>query len=79
MSKRQVWAVIALVTVSAWSAVMAVFGQTTAVAAVVPSVILMVEQVGVALAGGESRRTRTDSGAAREVPAAEGGDEERAG
>ncbi|SNX88698.1 hypothetical protein SAMN06272735_9192 [Streptomyces sp. TLI_55] len=78
MSKRQVWAVIALVTVSAWSAVMAVFGQTAAVAAVVPSVILMVEQVGVALAGGESRRTRTASGAASEVPAAEGGDEERA-
>ncbi|MFC8349777.1 hypothetical protein [Streptomyces sp. NPDC057280] len=79
MSRRQVWAVIALVTVSAWSAVMAVFGQTTAVAAVVPSVILMVEQVGVVLAGGEPRRSRTGSGAAGLEPAAEGGDEERAG
>ncbi|MCW8382390.1 hypothetical protein [Streptomyces justiciae] len=79
MSRRQVWAVIALVTVSAWSAVMAVFGHATAVAAVVPSVILMVEQVGVALAGGEPRRTQAGSGAAGSVPAAEGGDEERAG
>ncbi|MEU5322283.1 hypothetical protein AB0G67_36865 [Streptomyces sp. NPDC021056] len=76
MSRRQVWAVIALVAVFVWSAVMAVVGQTAAVAALVPSLILTVEHVGAALSGGEACRTQSPPPAA--APA-EGGDEERAG
>jgi hypothetical protein len=49
MSSKQVMIVIALVAVCAWSAVMALLGQTAAVAALIPSLGLLVQQIAQAL------------------------------
>ncbi|MCZ4121862.1 hypothetical protein [Streptomyces sp. H39-S7] len=45
MSSKQVLTVIVLVSVCSWSAVMAALGQVAAVAALVPSLGLLVQQV----------------------------------
>lgn len=79
MSKRHVWAVIALVAVFAWSAVMVAVGQTAAIAALVPSLIFAVERAGVALADGEPRRTAAGSRGDGSATAAGTGNEEHAG
>ncbi|MGP4003500.1 hypothetical protein [Streptomyces sp. 8N706] len=72
MFRKQVLIVIVLMTVCAWSAVMAVLGQVAAVAALVPSLGLLVQQAVKALTGG------TERGRAGHSPTAEGGDEGRA-
>lgn len=72
MDRKQVVTVIVLVTVFAWSAVMAALGQVAAVAALVPSLALLVQQIAKALTGPETGRT-----AAPPPPA--GPDEGRAG
>jgi len=74
MSSKQVLTVIALVAVFSWSVVMAALGQLAAVATLVPSLGLLVQQVVQALAsGGESGQA--PAGAVRPVP---GADEEPA-
>ncbi|MFI9723999.1 hypothetical protein ACIHFE_30855 [Streptomyces sp. NPDC052396] len=51
-------------TVLAWSVVMATLGQTAAIATLVPSLGLLVQQISQAIAGsgGKSPATPTDSG-----------------
>ncbi|MEV6013397.1 hypothetical protein AB0M29_42435 [Streptomyces sp. NPDC051976] len=70
MSSKQVLTVIVLVAVFSWSAVMAALGQLAAVATLVPSLGLLVQQVVQALAGaGESGQA--PAGAARPAPGAD--------
>lgn len=45
MVRKQVWAAIALITVLAWSVVMAALGQVAAIATLVPSLGLLVQQI----------------------------------
>ncbi|MFD7283551.1 hypothetical protein ACFV80_42820 [Streptomyces sp. NPDC059862] len=71
MSSKQVLTVAVLVTVFAWSTVMTVLGQLAAVAALLPSLGLLVQQIIAALNGTETRR----SPAADASPAAVGGEE----
>lgn len=55
MSRKQVMTVAVLVAVLAWSTVMTVFGQLAAVAALLPSLGLLVQQIVSALGGLEPR------------------------
>ncbi|WP_105974904.1 hypothetical protein [Streptomyces geranii] len=59
MSRKQVWIVAVLVAVLAWSTVMTVLGQLAAVAALLPSLGLLVQQIVAAFTGMETRRTGT--------------------
>jgi len=56
MSRMQVLTVAVLVAVVAWSTVMTVPGQLAAVAALLPSLGLLVQQIVPALGGMETRR-----------------------
>lgn len=60
MPKRQIGALAALVLVFGWSVAMAALGQVAAMAALVPSLGLLVQQIVHVIAG---------TGAARAVPA----------
>ncbi len=62
MSSKQVLTVIVLVSVFSWSAVMAALGQLTAVAALVPSLALLVQQVVHASACGKPESTAAGAG-----------------
>jgi hypothetical protein len=55
MASKQILIVIALVAVCLWSAVMAAFGELTAVVTLVPSLGLLVQQIATALSGSEPR------------------------
>ncbi|MGW6740728.1 hypothetical protein ACWGDX_08275 [Streptomyces sp. NPDC055025] len=57
MSTKQVLTVAALVAVLAWSTVMTVLGQLAAVAALLPSLGLLVQQITTALNGTERGHT----------------------
>ncbi|WP_327372417.1 hypothetical protein OG393_00110 [Streptomyces sp. NBC_01216] len=56
MPKKQKWIVAVLATILAWSTVMTVLGQLAAVAALLPSLGLLVQQIVVAFTGTETRR-----------------------
>ncbi|GAA2280429.1 hypothetical protein GCM10010145_59640 [Streptomyces ruber] len=56
MLSRQVLAVAVLVAVFAWSTVMTVLGHLAAVAALLPSLGLLVQQIVAVLTGTETRR-----------------------
>ncbi|MGW3653627.1 hypothetical protein [Streptomyces sp. NPDC000878] len=71
MFRKQVWIVAVLAAVLAWSTVMTVLGQLAAVAALLPSLGLLVQQIVAAFTGMETRRT----GAAGSGPAAAGPEE----
>lgn len=71
MSSKQVLTVVVLVAVFSWSVVMAVLGQVAAVATLVPSLGLLVQQVVQALAGG-GESGQAPAAAARPVPGADG-------
>jgi hypothetical protein len=51
MSRKQIWTVVALVMVLAWSVVMTALGQVTALATLVPSLGLLVQQIAQAVLG----------------------------
>ncbi|TJZ96756.1 hypothetical protein [Actinacidiphila oryziradicis] len=72
MYRKQVLTVIVLVTVFSWSVVMAVLGQVAAIAALVPSLGLLVQQIVKAFASPEAGR-------AAAPPPAAGRDEGHAG
>lgn len=73
MLREQVLLLVALLMVLAWSAVMAALGHVGAVAALVPSLVLVVQQVVLAGRDGGGRRFPA-------VPGPAGtSDEERAG
>ncbi|GAA1150244.1 hypothetical protein [Streptomyces javensis] len=69
MSRKQVLTVAVLVAVFAWSTVMTVLGQLAAVAALLPSLGLLVQQIVTALGGME---TRPDAAVAPSPAAAAG-------
>jgi hypothetical protein len=69
MLRKQVLTVIVLVTVFSWSVVMAAFGQIAAVATLVPSLGLLVQQLVKVLAGS------TEQGRVAGPPSATDGDE----
>ncbi|WP_331742828.1 hypothetical protein OG239_42505 (plasmid) [Streptomyces sp. NBC_00868] len=56
MFKKQKWTVAALTAVLAWSVVMTLLGQVAALATLVPSLGLLIQQIVQALAGAESTR-----------------------
>lgn len=65
MARKQMWTVITVVaTVLAWSVVMATLGQTAAIATLVPSLGLLVQQIVQAATAGARTggRTPTASG-----------------
>jgi hypothetical protein len=45
MARKQMWTAIALIAVFAWSVVMAALGQVTAIATLVPSLGLLIQQI----------------------------------
>ncbi|MFC4506108.1 MULTISPECIES: hypothetical protein [Streptomyces] len=57
MSRTQVMTVAVLAAVLAWSTVMTVLGQLAAVATLLPSLGLLVQQIMAALSGTERQRT----------------------
>ncbi|MFF5004925.1 hypothetical protein ACFY3G_19105 [Streptomyces phaeochromogenes] len=68
MPRKQVWIVVVLAAVLAWSTVMTVLGQLAAVAALLPSLGLLVQQTAAAFAGTEPRANgAVDPGPARAV------------
>ncbi|MFI7104245.1 hypothetical protein ACIBK8_33510 [Streptomyces sp. NPDC050161] len=69
MSGKQIWTAAVLVTVFAWSTVMTALGQLTAMAALLPSLGMLVQQIAAALNGTETRR---DVAAGRSPAAAVG-------
>lgn len=69
MFTNQVLVVIGLVTVLAWSVVMAALGQIAAIATLVPSVGLLVQQVVKALTDGGTKRPGTPVPPPAPVPA----------
>ncbi|MFE9769546.1 hypothetical protein ACFYPC_34345 [Streptomyces sp. NPDC005808] len=71
MPRKQVWILAVLAAVLVWSTVMTVLGQLAAVAALLPSLGLLVQQIAAAFTSAETRRT----GAADTGPAAAGGEE----
>ncbi|MFD0287649.1 hypothetical protein [Streptomyces lutosisoli] len=71
MPRKQVWIVAVLAAVLVWSTVMTVLGQLAAVAALLPSLGLLVQQLAAAFTGTETRRT----GAADTAPTAAGPEE----
>jgi len=72
MYRKQVLTAIVLVAVLAWSVVMAALGQVAAIAALVPSLALLVQQIVKAFAGAGSVKAAVP-------PPAVGPDEGRAG
>ncbi|MFF2101732.1 hypothetical protein [Streptomyces sp. NPDC058202] len=64
MPKKQVWVVAVLAAVLAWSTVMTVLGQLAAVAALLPSLGLLVQQIAAAMNGSDTRQAETGPGAA---------------
>ncbi|MGW3569607.1 hypothetical protein ACWDSL_38075 [Streptomyces sp. NPDC000941] len=72
MSRKQVLTVAVLVAVFAWSTVMTMLGQLAAVAALLPSLGLLVQQIVTALGGTEAR---PDAAAAPSSAAAAGREE----
>ncbi|MFE9812311.1 hypothetical protein [Streptomyces sp. NPDC005548] len=71
MPRKQVWIVAVLAAVLAWSTVMTALGQLTAVAALLPSFGLLVQQIAAAMSGTEARYVRAADG----VPEAAGTEE----
>ncbi|MER5757227.1 hypothetical protein [Streptomyces sp. NPDC002088] len=71
MSSKKVVTVAVLATVLTWSTVMTVLGQVTAVAALLPSLGLLVQQIVQALTAPDGSRPPADPG-----PAAAGGGQE---
>ncbi|MEV7302373.1 hypothetical protein [Streptomyces clavifer] len=71
MPREQVLIVIALMAVLAWSAVMAALGHIAAVATLVPSLALVVQQI--------AHTARSDSGRTCAEPPAANRDEGHAG
>ncbi|MEV5783751.1 hypothetical protein ACGFWD_34445 [Streptomyces sp. NPDC048448] len=63
MPRKQVWIVAVLAAVLAWSTVMTVLGQLAAVAALLPSLGLLVQQIAAAMSGAEARQVRAAEGA----------------
>ncbi|MCZ4101082.1 hypothetical protein [Streptomyces sp. H39-C1] len=57
MSSKQKLTVIVLMTVFSWSVVMAALGQLAAVATLVPSLGLLVQQLVQVFGGGDSSRS----------------------
>lgn len=72
MYRKQVLNAVVLATVLLWSVVMTVLGQAAAIAALVPSLALLVQQILKALAG-------AGQGRAAAPPPVAGQDEGRAG
>ncbi|MCX4920245.1 hypothetical protein ACFWA4_05260 [Streptomyces sp. NPDC060011] len=64
MPKKQVWVVAVLAAVLAWSTVMTVLGQLAAVAALLPSLGLLVQQIAAAMNGSDTRQAGTGPGVA---------------
>ncbi|MET7685620.1 hypothetical protein [Streptomyces sp. NPDC005423] len=64
MTSKQVLTVAVLAAVLAWSTVMAVLGQLAAVAALLPSLGLLIQQIVSALNGTASRPGMPPAGAA---------------
>ncbi|MER6074563.1 hypothetical protein ACFYZB_14000 [Streptomyces sp. NPDC001852] len=60
MSSKRVWTVAVLVTVLTWSTVMTVLGQVAAMATLLPSLGLLVQQMVQALTGPEGSRASAD-------------------
>nr|BFD87439.1 hypothetical protein StreXyl84_68400 [Streptomyces sp. Xyl84] len=56
MNSKQVMTVVVMATVLAWSTVMTVLGHLAAVAALLPSLGLLVRQIAAAFDGGGTRR-----------------------
>jgi hypothetical protein len=78
MPSKQVLTVIVLVAVFSWSAVMAAIGQLTAVAVLVPSLGLLVQQIAQALSSTEPPSAPAAvSAAAPHVPGPADEDEDR--
>jgi hypothetical protein len=75
MSSKQLLIVVALVAVCLWSAVMAALGELTAVAALIPSLGLLVQQIAAALNGAGPSTTPGQAGgpASAGEPAADEG------
>ncbi|SEG62501.1 pilus assembly protein FimV [Actinacidiphila yanglinensis] len=69
MFTNQVLVVIGLVTVLAWSVVMAALGQVAAIATLVPSVGLLAQQVVKALTDGGTKRPAAQVPPPAPVPA----------
>ncbi|MFB6790254.1 hypothetical protein ACFCWT_26735 [Streptomyces olivaceus] len=59
MNSRQVMTVAILAAVLAWSTVMTVLGELAAVAALLPSLGLLIQQIVSALTGGPGTRAGT--------------------
>jgi hypothetical protein len=68
MTGKQVMTVLVLAAVLAWSTVMTVLGQLTALIALLPTLGLLVQQIVSAIGGPESRAT-TAAAAPTVVPA----------
>ncbi|MDV9169824.1 hypothetical protein R6V09_06695 [Streptomyces sp. W16] len=69
MTGKQVMTVAVLAAVLAWSTVMTVLGQLAAVAALLPSLGLLIQQIVAALGGTDSRSGPTPAaGAGSEEP-----------
>ncbi|MGN5380203.1 hypothetical protein ACQ4WX_32545 [Streptomyces lasalocidi] len=60
MSSKKVWTVAVLVTVLTWSTVMTVLGQVAAMATLLPSLGLLVQQMVQALTGPDDPRAPAD-------------------
>ncbi|GHF33493.1 hypothetical protein [Streptomyces fumanus] len=74
MTNRQVMTVAVLAAVLAWSTVMTVLGQLAAVAALLPSLGLLIQQIVSAIGGGPG--ARPDTAPAASAGAAPAGSEE---
>ncbi|KNB53749.1 hypothetical protein [Streptomyces caatingaensis] len=65
MARKQMWAVLVVVaTVLAWSLVMVTLGETAAIATLVPSLGLLVQQIVQAAAAGARAGGRTRAASA---------------
>ncbi|WP_406117691.1 hypothetical protein [Streptomyces sp. NBC_00989] len=64
MTSKQVMTAAVLAAVLAWSTVMTVLGQLAAVAALLPSLGLLIQQIVAALSGTDSRSGPTPAAAA---------------
>ncbi|MEU0030865.1 hypothetical protein [Streptomyces sp. NPDC006335] len=62
MTSRQVMTVVLLAAVLAWSTVMTVLGQLAAVAALLPSLGLLIQQIVSALSGTSTRTSAAAAG-----------------
>lgn len=69
MTSKQVMIVVLLAAVLAWSTVMTVLGQLAAVAALLPSLGLLIQQIVSALSGPNTRTSAAASASPGEGPA----------